>query len=315
MKLSTVGTKKELILQLSNVDPNIWTNITVTEIADVASGEGSSDSLSEARDTRDMATIGEIPDHIRREFDLLRREKALLERKLQLASRAAEGQSDSRMSVGIVDSGQTLHSNININNIGGLFGEFQGSNDSFQTWEKQIELLRRIYNLNDDMTKVLIGAKLKGKALRWFHSRPDYLEMFIAELLREMRAIFDHRPSRQMLRKGFEQRMWRSGESFADYYLDKIILANRVPIDEGEILDRVIDGISDHQLHNHARTQRFGAASELLEAFKKITLRPEKEHSTLGARDGKGARDSVVANRVSESLPRNRAIRCYNCSE
>lgn len=61
--------------------------------------------------------------------------------------------------------------------------------------------------------------------------------------------------------------------SFVDYYHDTVVLANRVPIDETEILDYVIDRISDYQLRSYARMQRFEAVSELLDAFKKITLR------------------------------------------
>lgn len=44
-------------------------------------------------------------------------------------------------------------------------------------WERQVTLLRTAYRLQEDMTRVLICSRLKGKALSWFHSRPKHMEM------------------------------------------------------------------------------------------------------------------------------------------
>ena len=44
-------------------------------------------------------------------------------------------------------------------------------------WERQVKLLKTAYKLVDDVTRVLICSRLKGKALSWFHSRPEHIEM------------------------------------------------------------------------------------------------------------------------------------------
>lgn len=89
-----------------------------------------------------------------------------------------------------------------------------------------------------------------------------------------MKTIYDYRANKVDLCKQFEARIWQSIESFLDYYHDKIIKANRVPIVEEEILDFIIDGIPDYQLKNQARMQNFLLISELVQIFKKVTIRP-----------------------------------------
>lgn len=76
--------------------------------------------------------------------------------------------------------------------------------------------------------------------------------------------------------KQFKLRTWRINESFNDYYHDKIIKANEVPIPDDEVIDYVIDGIPNYQLRNHARLQNFLTLPAFLQAFKKITARAKR---------------------------------------
>lgn len=63
-------------------------------------------------------------------------------------------------------------------------------------------------------------------------------------------------------------------EAFNDYLCNKIILANRVPIDETEVIDQVIEGIPDSFLRDQTCIQRFDSAKALLQEFEKITIQP-----------------------------------------
>lgn len=63
-----------------------------------------------------------------------------------------------------------------------------------------------------------------------------------------MKQTFDLRPRKLHLRREFEARVWKAEESFADYYHEKTILANRVPIVEDELLDYLVEGITDLRL-------------------------------------------------------------------
>jgi len=49
--------------------------------------------------------------------------------------------------------------------------------------------------------------------------------------------MFDNRPSKLTLRRDFEKRKWRSGETFAEYYHEKVVFANRASVDEEELVD------------------------------------------------------------------------------
>lgn len=121
--------------------------------------------------------------------------------------------------------------------------------------------------------------------------------------------MFDHRPSKLALRKEFENRVWTTGENFSEYYHEKIILGNRVPIPREEIIDYLIDGITDPWLRDQARIGRFRTTADLLESFEKITLNSRK----IVHGDKKPLRGSSES---GEKLERQKkTVRCFNCGE
>lgn len=139
------------------------------------------------------------------------------------------------------------------------------------------------------------------------------------ELIERMQNIFDHRPARIDLRKQFERRIWRSDETFSNYFYDKVILANKVPMPEDELTDYLIDGIPDGILRNQARIQCFKKKEDLLRAFEKISIKaPNKNTHASGSSQGATSRSDT--RRKQESQPREEAkqreteIKCYNCN-
>ncbi|KMQ90283.1 hypothetical protein RF55_9977, partial [Lasius niger] len=159
----------------------------------------------------DLDHLAVPPELMARELEILRREKALLERELSLVRRKA------RMSPSVESgaSDRAIDSGFNVRTISDMVSEFRGDCDNFDTWKRQIELLRTTYRLDENSTKVLISLRLKSKALNWFHSKPKHLELSAAELFHEMSRIFDNRPSKLTLRKDFERRKWQNGETFS----------------------------------------------------------------------------------------------------
>lgn len=158
-----------------------------------------------------------------------------------------------------------------------LLSEFSGAEDTFQIWKKQFDLIRVTYQLDDGMARILIEMRLKQNALQWFHSRLEHLEISVDELIDKMRIMFDHRPMRMDLRKKFEEKTWCSGETFSNYFFNKTILANKISVDEDELIDYIIDGISDETIRNQARIQRFKRKEDLLKTFEKVVLRVPNE--------------------------------------
>lgn len=115
--------------------------------------------------------------------------------------------------------------------------------------------------------------RLKGKAAEWLHSKPQHIGMSIVFLLSEMRGrMYDLRPSKTLLKKRFEERTWKKEETFQQYVHEKVILANRVPISEEEIVDYLIDGIPVMNLRGQAHMSGFTSKTALLQAFEKITI-------------------------------------------
>jgi len=52
--------------------------------------------------------------------------------------------------------------------------------------------------------------------------------------------------------------VWRTNETFADYLYDKMTLANRVPVEDAEIISYVIEGI---RVKNYVRKLKCSAIS------------------------------------------------------
>ena len=123
------------------------------------------------------------------------------------------------------------------------------------------------------MVKLLIGSRLKGNALEWLHSKPEYVSMPLDELLGNLREMFYHPENVLVARRKFEARVWNREEPFSEYLHEKVILGNRVPIDDIEIIEYIIEGIPDSALRDLARAQRIKTKKDLLESFERITLR------------------------------------------
>lgn len=97
--------------------------------------------------------------------------------------------------------------------------------------------------------------------------------MSVEEILRQLRLLYDY--TKIELRRDFEARTWKTSQSFLDYHHDKVLKAHRVPVPEDEILDYIIVGISDRQLRNQARAQKFASIADLVESFKEVDIHPD----------------------------------------
>lgn len=95
---------------------------------------------------------------------------------------------------------------VNVNAVADLLSYFDGDAETTEMWEKQVKFLSTAYKLNDELTKILIGMRLKGRALEWSHSKPEYIEMTPNAILYGLRSImFYHRPNKIAMRQRFEE--------------------------------------------------------------------------------------------------------------
>lgn len=54
---------------------------------------------------------------------------------------------------------------MNIMAIADLLSDFDGNTNTFDRWEKQVCMVQQTYKLQEDACRILIGLRLKGKAL------------------------------------------------------------------------------------------------------------------------------------------------------
>lgn len=210
--LSCSGNKAELVTRLNETDPSgVWsgelpenegaTGVTVNEETLSAMEE----QLN--RHVRDKRVLEEELNVLRQEIESLRVQSWSTSRVTNVRAEA--------------ESRPVQQPKISISAIAELLATFDGTTGNFEAWERQLRMLKRTYKLDDEHAKIIIGMRLKGKALEWLHSKPEFVEISVEALLCELKTMFDHRPSRIVLRKKFEERVWKKGETFSDYVHQK----------------------------------------------------------------------------------------------
>lgn len=261
----------------------------------------------------------------KRERDVAQREAVLARRELELANTANPG------SINLTDHSrgheQDAHPvppqlRADVKSIGELLGDFDGTNRYFENWDKQVRLVKRLFAVDDAIMKIIISSKLKEKADRWFRSKSKYTEMTLDALLSAMKDGFDQKPSKVYRLKKFELRTWQTNESFNDYYHEKFILGNLVPIEEDDLLDYLMDGIPDQMLRNQARMQNFNSVKDLLNGFRKISL---SNRTKKDSHHGEKATTDKPAEKIKPEVkpPKTgmkektgeKSIKCYNCNK
>ncbi|KAK9294991.1 hypothetical protein QLX08_010564 [Tetragonisca angustula] len=143
------GTKSELTTRLNEVDP---------------SGE-----WMRSREVREEESESEI-EHMRR---LSEREKALAERELDLARQQIELLREMQR-LSVRDQEREIVQRVppvSISAIAELLSNFDGSVNTFETWERRITELKNTYKLSDDMVKLLIAIERQCIRMVAFQTR------------------------------------------------------------------------------------------------------------------------------------------------
>lgn len=172
---------------------------------------------------------------------------------------------------------------------GGLFPE---------VWITQFKSINSVYKANENTVKALLMCKLKGKAQMWLHSKPNFINESADQILNEMKEIFCTKENKLVMRRNFEARKWKYGETFIDYYNEKIMLSNKIGIDDDELIDQIIEGIPDSQLRMQASLQCYSNKMQLLQAFSKIQLKQRQQFQ----------------NKNDQANEKENKFRCFNCN-
>lgn len=299
--LPTSGTKTELVKRL--LEAGLSREELCIAGPSNESGEEQNDELRpETIDQPTMPSPREI-ELLRKEKDLAEREAELLRRELELLRMTPQSEV-SVMSQTNVKKWKELEN---------LIGEFHGNHLDLDRWEKQVRTLLTSYTLHDHQAKALVCSRLKGKALKWYHSRADCVELSSENLLQELRKMFGQRPDPLALRRELEARIWCTGETFADYLHDKVTLANRVPVSStDELISYVIEGVPSQELRTQARVQRYESLETMLSAFANVpSPREAPRRQSTYSTAGRNKFPNKEQQKPEETGPR----KCYNCNE
>ncbi|XP_015514359.2 uncharacterized protein LOC107220321 [Neodiprion lecontei] len=331
LDLPTTGNKAELLLRLTRAEG--------FDMSTLEGSDGHTETNQDENDDEGAASMQCMLELYKKEKELAEREVALLRRELEMAQRRqtddeARGATSAEQRPAVTSSRTVVHNDqgptrVSLSMLADLLSFFDGNNEAYERWERQVLFLKEAYRLDEDSTKILIGMRLKERALEWFHSKPEHIQMATGELLRELRGMFFQRPNKIAVRRRFEERTWKKTETFNDYAHEKTILANQLGLPEEEILQYIVDGIPDANLRDAARIHGFTTKAGLLQAFEEITLRDRSDttRSTAKSENKQSATKTPAkseSNRSSErreTVPsvnkKDRAVaqRCFNCGE
>jgi len=148
---------------------------------------------------------------------------------------------------------------------------------------------------------MLLVAKLKGKAQIWLHANATRILEPTDRLCEQLILAFVTKMSKGELENAFQSRHWRSGERFASYFEEKIMLTKDINIDKEELIENIIEGIPGPGLRDQARIQCFAEPMQILKAFSGVRL-PERKQETNSSQHSSG------------KIADTKDFRCANCN-
>ncbi|XP_073835260.1 uncharacterized protein [Musca autumnalis] len=177
-----------------------------------------------------------------KEIELLRKENELLRREKEIAAKEHEllklmSSTNNKNTTQIADK-------VLLQLVSKFLPNFDGSTDA-NFWVSQLRELQQLYNLSDNMLRVLFPMKLVGKPLYWLQSRRHTVLEELSEVFSQFCLMFGSNYSKLATRRRSERRVWQFGENFANSCYEKIQLGEKLNFQEDEMVEYIIDGISN----------------------------------------------------------------------
>lgn len=163
-------------------------------------------------------------------------------------------------------------SHLNHSDICSQIPQFSGeNNDDVYGWIARVDEIKLAYEVNDKVIKVLATKQLTGKAKDWYDCTLGVVQMTWAQLKDDLMRLFGSYESRVSLTRKMEARRWKAGETFGNYFHEKLKLTTKLCLSEVDIIQYVIEGIDNYVLRTQALAARHTRLSNLLESMNLIT--------------------------------------------
>ena len=151
--------------------------------------------------------------------------------------------------------------------------EFDPDLMEFEFWKNSIKAATDCYQIVESDRKLIVHRKIMGRAKTWLQS--DHANLFLSSdaLLDKMAALFSLAVRKSDSRRRLQERKWSSIEPFTKYCQEKIILANKLKLENEELVDEIIAGVGDVQLEDHLRMMNFADPMAMMAACKDVKKR------------------------------------------
>ncbi|KYN15956.1 hypothetical protein ALC57_11817, partial [Trachymyrmex cornetzi] len=103
----------------------------------------------------------EMMSNLARDLERTKRENEIMQRRLEELRRERDMAARRRLAENAANCAPSLMPRPTISAL----GEFTGTENIFENWRKQLELICATYGLDDNNTRILISIKLKRRAL------------------------------------------------------------------------------------------------------------------------------------------------------
>lgn len=173
---------------------------------------------------------------------------------------------------------------------------------------KRIKTIKRTYEVDDKIITLAMVSKLKGNALQWYYSKPEYAALLWTELETHMLNMYATQEDRIVLMRKFEARKWKRNEPFQTYFHEKVLLGNRLKLDEKDIISYIIDGIDNYVLRCQAKMKEFTSLNKLLIVMGEV-VGSSGEHA-----NSRNEPTQTTTKQSSPMVPGRRHSKCFNCS-
>lgn len=201
--------------------------------------------------------------------------------------------------------------------VSALLPSFTGNEDP-EHWFARIERVRTTYNVDKNSLLMILITKLDGDAKQWYFSRPEYASYDYDMLRNEIMKIFECREDKITLMKKFESRKWRKNEKFSVYFREKVLLGNRVNLDESDMINYIIDGFDNNVLQSQARMTQFTSMNDLLSAMNSLTENDRGQSTNHSYRkyqsSSKGSKSTADSHETTSTNHGNKE-KCFNCNK
>lgn len=191
-----------------------------------------------------------------------------------------------------------------------LIPSFNGKSD-FAVWRNAVDEIRKTHNCDKEKMKLEIVFKLTGTVKEWFESSNKYHLSYDA-LLDEIKRNFWVEKSPFDLRNDLQARVWRDGETMAEYIQAKVILSARLDLPDKELIQYIVAGAGDEATQNQLRMGHFQSVDVILQQIG--TMRKPPQSTTVHRPHDRQWRAAADYRQQPTQPQQWQERRCYRCN-